>query len=154
MRAVASLGVVLACVMCAACGHTESYAAMLRPPEPANTSAVELYIVGQATPQRPYYEVALVQAIGFGTEATPEDVAHALTKKAASLGCDAVVNAYIDMGYSRAHAAGVCVRYLGPGPSGPAPILPSVPKNPSPPPIRPSPAPRPEPLPSAPNQGR
>ena len=152
----AALGLVTLGVV--GCGHSETHIAMLRAPQPSTGHAVELYLVDQATPARPFFDIAIVQAIGFGTEATPEAVARALTDKAATLGCDAVVRASIDVGYSRAHAAGVCVKYLGDdphGPPGPPPVLPPGPgKNPTPPASRSAPTPRVEPLPSAPNQGR
>ena len=142
----------------AGCGHTETHAALLRAPQPATTGSVELYVVDQAAPTRPFYEIALVQAIGFGADANPEDVTKGLATKAAALGCDAVVRVYIDMGYTRAHAAGVCVKYTGPAVEGqvaPQPVLPAGPgANPTPPRMRPAPAPRIEPLPSSPNQGR
>lgn len=139
----------------AGCGHSETHVAMLRAPQARTGHAVELYLVDQASPTRPFFDIAIVQAIGFGTDATPEAVAHALTTKAETLGCDAVVRASIDVGYSRAHAAGVCVKYLADGPPGPPPVLPPAPgANPAPPSARPAPAPRIEPLPSAPNQGR
>lgn len=150
-----SLVSALALTLLAGCGHSETHVAMLRSPQPATGRAVELYLVDQATPARPFYDIAIVQAVGFGTDATPEDVAHALTDKAAQLGCDAVVRTSIDIGYSRAHAAGVCVKYLADGPPGPAPVLPPAPgRNPTPPTLRPAPSPRIEPLPSAPRQGR
>ena len=143
------------------CGHVETHAAMLRAPQPPTGHTVELYVADQAPPSRPFYDIAILQAIGFGSEANPEDVTRALTSKAALLGCDAVVRVFIDIGYSRAHASGVCVKYLGasppgpPGPPGPDAVLPPAPaKNPPPPPTRPSPIPKLEPLPSAPNQGR
>jgi hypothetical protein len=139
----------------AGCGHSETHVAMLRAPQPSTGHPVELYLVDQATPTRPFFDIAIVQAIGFGTDATPEAVAHALTAKAEALGCDAVVRTSIDVGYSRAHAAGVCVKYLADGPPGPPPVLPPAPgANPPPPSSRVTPAPRIEPLPSAPNQGR
>lgn len=148
--AVACLGLAVASV---GCGHTETDAAMLRAPQP-RTERVELYVAGQATPVRPYYEIALVQAIGFGTDANAEDVAHALTQKAGSLGCDAVIRVYVDVGYSRANASGVCVKYLAPGPAGPPAVLaPRPPANPPAPRIPPAPTPRIEPLPSNPNGG-
>jgi hypothetical protein len=137
------------------CGHTETHAAMLRAPQPRGAHPVELYVADQTPPTRPFYDIAIVQAVGFGNDANPEDVTRALSEKAAALGCDAVVRVFIDVGYSRAHAAGVCVKYLAEGPPGPAPVLPPAPaKNPTPPPIRPAPSPKIEPLPSAPNQGR
>jgi hypothetical protein len=154
-RAVASTLFLGASLALAGCGHSETHAAMLRAPQPRTSRAVELYVVDQAPPARPFFDVAIVQAIGFGTEANPEDVTQALSQKAAALGCDAVVRVFIDVGYSRAHAAGVCVKFLTDGPPGPAPIFPPAPeKNPTPPSMRPAPAPRLEPLPSAPRQGR
>ncbi len=145
----------LASVSVLGCGHTETHQAMLRAPEPPTGKMVELYMADQPTPARPFYEIALVQAIGFGAEAHPEDVARALTDKAGKLGCDAVLRTFIDQGYSRAHASGVCVKWLGPGPAAPAPILPrSKGDHPPPPNLRPAPAPKLEGLPSSgPNQG-
>jgi hypothetical protein len=143
----------LASAVLAGCGHMETHAAQLRAAEPPTGRTVELYLADQPTPARPFYEIALVQAIGFGNDAHPEDVARALTEKAGRLGCDAVLRAFIDQGYSRAHAAGVCVKWLGPAvgpPIPPSPILPPDPgSNPAPPNVRPAPAPKIEPLPSA-----
>jgi len=142
----------------AGCGHTEAHAALLRAPQPPTGGRVELYVAEQAAPTRAFYEIAMVQAIGFGADANPEDVTKALVAKASALGCDAVVRVYIDIGYTRAHAAGVCVKYLEPAPAGeaaPPAVLPPPPAaNPAPPPMRPAPAPRLEPLPSSPNRGR
>ena len=133
------------------CGHTETHQAMLRQAQAPTSRPVELYMADQRAPERPFYEIAIVQAIGFGSDAHPEDVARALTTKAGMLGCDAVLRTTIDIGYSRAHAAGICVKWLGPGEPGPAPILPpDRGRNPPPPPIKQSPAPKIEPLPSAP----
>ncbi len=116
----------------AACGHTETHVAMLRAPQPPTGHAVELYVADQQAPTRPYYEIGLVQAIGFGSDATPEEVTKALTARAGAMGCDAVVRTFIDLGYSRAHAAGVCVKFLAPGPPAPEPVLPARPTGPSP----------------------
>jgi hypothetical protein len=133
------------------CGHTETHQAMLRQAQAPASRPVELYMADQRTPDRPFYEIAIVQAIGFGSDSHPEDVAKALTQKAGMLGCDAVLRTYIDVGYSRAHAAGVCVKWLAPGPSAPTPILPpDRGKNPPPPNMRSTPAPKIEPLPSSP----
>jgi hypothetical protein len=135
----------------AGCGHTETHQAMLRSAQAPTGKPVELYMADQPTPARPFYEIAIVQAIGFGNDAHPEDLARALTEKAGALGCDAVVKTTIDLGYSRAHAAGVCVKWLAPGPEAPPAVLPPDPgKNPPPPPVRGAPAPKIEPLPSSP----
>ncbi len=141
-------------LLAVACGHTETHHALFRAPGAKGSGPVELYLAAQASPKRPYYEIALVQAVGFGTEGNAEEVVRALTGKAAELGCDAVIRVYVDVGYSRAHAAGVCVKFTGPGdPAPPAALPPPAGPNPSPPPVRPAPAPRIEPLPSAPPRG-
>jgi hypothetical protein len=150
-----SLVVVVVALAAVGCGHMETHQAMLRAAEPPTGHRVELYLAEQAIPPRPYYEIAMVQAIGFGADAHPEAVARALTEKAGRLGCDAVLRTFIDQGYSRAHAAGVCVKWLGPGPAAPSPVLPPDPgTNPERPNVRPAPAPKIEPLPSSgPGQG-
>jgi hypothetical protein len=131
------------------CGHTETRQAMLRSAEKPTGARVELYMAEQPPPARPFYEIAIVQAIGFGNEARPEDVTRALTDRAGQLGCDAVLRTFIDQGYSRAHAVGVCVKWLGPGAAGSDPVLPRDKSGDPPPPVRPAPMPRIEPLPSA-----
>ena len=110
-RVVLAVGSLL---VAAGCGHTETHQAMLRAPEQPTGRTVELYMAEQPLPARPFYEIALVQAVGFGNEAHPEDVARALTEKAGRLGCDAVLRTFIDQGYSRAHATGVCVKWRPP----------------------------------------
>jgi hypothetical protein len=147
--ALAALGL---SVLAVGCGHVDTYEAMLRPAERPTGRPVELYMADQPMPARPFYEIALVQAIGFGSDAHPEDVANALVEKAARLGCDAVVRTFIDQGYSRAHASGVCVRWTGAGPAAPASGLPEDAEK-TRPQVRPSPAPRVESLPSAGPQG-
>jgi hypothetical protein len=149
-RALAAVSVTCA-IAITGCGHIETHHALLRAPQPKSNRPAELYMVDQAEPERPFYEIALVQAIGFGSDANPEHVARALTDEGATLGCDAVIRVFIDLGYTRAHASGVCVKYLAEGPAGPRPLLPpGAGKNPTPPPMRPIPAPRWEPLPSSP----
>jgi len=151
MRISAGIAIAIGGLALVGCGHTETHQAMLRNAQVPTGRTVELYLADRPTPDRAFYEIAIVQAIGFGSDAHPEDVARALTTKAGTLGCDAVVRAHIDVGYSRAHAAGVCVKWLTPGPSEPGSVLPpDRGKNPSPPPIRQAPAPKIEPLPSAP----
>lgn len=138
-----------------ACGHVETHEAMLHAAAPRAGSPVELYMADQPLPSRAFTEIAIVQAVGFGNKAEPEELAAALTARAAELGCDAVIRAAIDLGYSRGHAAGVCVRFTGPGPAAPAPVLPHRSgANPTPPGTPPPLAPRWEPLPSSsPGQG-
>lgn len=152
-----SSGLALAALLVlAGCGHTDTYAALLREPSPAHGRDVELYMIDGPQPNRPWEDVGLVQAVGYGADAEPEDVARALVQKAAELGCDAVVKVVIDVGYSRANAVGLGVRYTGPAPVGvPAPIpIPPHGKGPKAAPAPPSPSPKIDPMPSAPNQGR
>ena len=145
---------VLAALLAVGCGHSETHVAALRKPGPPVQHPVEFYLAEKLPPQRPMLDIALVQAVGFGSESNAEDVVASLTRRAAGLGCDAVVRVYVDVGYSRAHAAGVCVRYIGDATDttpASAPLLPpNKPANPPPPPMRPAPAPRLEPFPSSP----
>jgi hypothetical protein len=92
-----------------ACGYTEVHEAVLRAPSPP-TSRVELY-VGDQLPPRPFYEVALVQAMGYGSEAQIEDLSQALESRGRQLGCDALVRTRFDLGHSMAHGYGVCVKW-------------------------------------------
>lgn len=139
MRASFSAPIVLALsVALGACAHAESHAAMFREPRPP-VAAVE--IVTADTPvTRPYTELGLVQAFGFGDAAASDEVLRELRAKAASLGCDGIIRVRFDVGYTRSHGAGVCVRWdFGPTPGAgdrtvpmSAPISP-MPSPPSPP---------------------
>ncbi len=156
MRALSVVPVLLASVALATgCGHVDTHEAILRAPTGGRSKSVELYMADQPMPSRPFAEIAIVQAIGFGNKSGPEDLADALTDKASALGCDAVIRTFIDLGYSRGHAAGTCVKFLAEGPAAPAPNLPQKrPTNPTPPGVPAPLAPRWEPLPSSsPSQG-
>ena len=96
----------------AGCGYVDMHEVVVRPGSGPPSSKVELYMMSQA-PNRPYYEVALLQAIGHGSDANLEDVVHALTQRAAQLGCDAVIRVQFEQGYSMAHGVGACVRWVG-----------------------------------------
>jgi len=119
------------------CAHAESHAALIREPL-SPVSTVE--IIPADTPlNRGYTELGLVQAFGFGDSAAGDEVVRELRAKAASLGCDGVIRVHIDVGYSRSHGAGVCVRWdNGPGPRAAESTVPmSAPlKEPPPPPDR------------------
>jgi hypothetical protein len=105
-----SLAVVSALAFAATgCGYTELHEAVLRPPTPPTTS-VELYL-GDQNPNRPFYEVALVEAFGYGTDANMEDLSAALRGRGGNLGCDAILRARFDIGQSMAHGYGVCVKW-------------------------------------------
>lgn len=130
------------------CGHVELHEIVLRAPEPPAAPA-QVYFVGQS-PGRPYDEVALLQAIGWGDDADMEDLARALSVRAGRLGCDAVVRVHVDQGWTRAHAFGVCVRWSPTAPPSAAPRPPLVPPPaPTPPPARPATPGSPPPAPAA-----
>jgi hypothetical protein len=95
----------------AACGRTELHEVMLRAPAVPPSRPVEIYVVGQ-DPGRPYDEVALVEAVGFGADADAEHVVRTLGHRAGELGCDAVVRVRVDTGSTMVHGYGVCVRWL------------------------------------------
>ncbi len=137
-------------VLAACAPQVETNAIMLRPPA-ARTRGVEVYVQGQA-PQRAFYELGLVQAEAFGSEPNPEEMVKALTRRGAELGCEALLRVQIDVGYTRAHAVGVCVRWLEAAPPGEAPRPPPTfePPDRRVPKFQETPAPRPvEPPPSS-----
>jgi hypothetical protein len=123
---------------------------LLRAPASAHRGDVELYLWGQ-TPARKFYEMGFVQATGFGGDDNVDTTVRELSRRAGELGCEALVKVTVDAGYSRAHAVGVCVRFLESKPSGVAYVPPKITVTPkSVPDYRPTPAPRPvDPLPSA-----
>ncbi len=138
----ALVGAVVA--LSAGCGYTESHEVVLRAPSAPSGRVVEVYMLGQSPP-RPFYEVALLQVIGHGSDANLEDIVKALTHRAASLGCDAIVRIGVDQGYSIAHGFGVCVRWASAAPApAPAPVpapaapAPNAPASPVPAPAPPS----------------
>ncbi len=127
---------VLACgVSSVGCGFTELHEVVLRKPGPPS-ARVEVY-VGNQVPPRPFYEVALLQAVGHGGDANIEDTTRAIEQRAIVLGCDAVVKLRFDQGYSMANAVGVCVRWAAPAPAAsvtapaPAPTEPEPEPSPS-----------------------
>ncbi len=103
-------------VFATGCGYVEMHDAVLRPPS-APTAKVELY-VGEQTPGRPFYEVALVQVYGYGSEADVENMSRALEERGRALGCDALLRTHFDMGRSIGHGYGVCVRWSAVAPPG------------------------------------
>ncbi|MEO6418874.1 MAG: hypothetical protein ABIP39_05675 [Polyangiaceae bacterium] len=110
------------------CGFTEVHEVLLRPPVPAS-QAVEVYVGGQ-NPQRPFYEVGLLQVVGHGSNANGRDVTKALANRASRVGCDALVRVHVDQGYTMANVVGVCVRWAGSAPAMPPP--PPAPEAPMP----------------------
>jgi hypothetical protein len=114
------------------CGYTETHEVPLRTATGPTARPAEIYMADQRAP-RPFFEVALLQVLGHGTDANVEDVAKALQVRAAQLGCDAVVRVRIDQGYTTAHGFGVCIRYPPAGQSAlpaspvPASTLPAAP---------------------------
>jgi hypothetical protein len=99
----------LAALSLAACGHTDVHAVVFRATG-AGAGPVPIYLAGQTTPAIAT-DVALVQAVGHGTESSPELVTQELAARGGQLGCDAVVRVQIQQGISRTHAAGVCVTW-------------------------------------------
>jgi hypothetical protein len=132
-------------VLAVACGgYTESHEVVLRELPPPTGRQPELYF-NERQPSQGYYDVALIQIIGYGGDSQLDDLTHALVGRGAQLGCDAIMRIHVDIGYSKGHAYGVCVRFTG----TPAPAAPPLP---APPPV-PSPA-APAPAPPSPGENR
>ena len=137
-----ALALAASCAFASGCGYTESHEVVLRAPSASTGRVVEVYMIGQPPP-RPFLEVALLQVIGHGSDANLEDIVKALTARASSLGCDAIVRIGVDQGYSIAHGFGVCVKWAGEAPApapAPAPVTPGADTAPATP-ATPTPAP-------------
>jgi hypothetical protein len=105
----------------AGCGHIETHDVLLRADSAPTARDPELYMEDRA-PQRAFYDVAIVQVIGFGSDANTDDVIAGIVARGRGLGCDAVVRVRVDIGLSRANGFGVCVRWSpGRAPSAPPP---------------------------------
>jgi hypothetical protein len=113
----APLGALLLALAGVGCGNVEARTVAFRTPGPP-TSRADLY-VGKV-PDRPYYEIGLVQAVGTGMGADEASVLHALRVRARRMGCDAVVRVGVERGQTAAHAIGVCARWAEPGAAGAA----------------------------------
>lgn len=139
MKPLASITSAAFAALLAGCGYTDMHEIVLRraPNEPAR-EGVDVYMAGQVVP-RPFYEIALLQAVGHGSDADREDLVRALTFRAHALGCDAIVQTQIDAGYSVANATAVCVHYTA--------SVADAAATPKPAPTSPAPAPAPEPAP-------
>lgn len=105
-----SRSVALVAIMLGGCGHTDVNAVAFRAGLASQAAPVPIYLKGQATPAIGT-DVALLQAIGHGSEAEPELVTAALAQRGASMGCDAVVRVQLTQGTGRIHASGVCVTW-------------------------------------------
>ncbi len=120
------------------CGHLELHEMRLRAPgaypSPSANAPAPLY-VEQERPSRPFYDVALLQVVGYGADADADPIARALSSRATALGCDAVVGVRVDRGWTRAHGFGVCVRWSPVVPQG-TPAPPAAPPNPQTSPTR------------------
>jgi hypothetical protein len=112
------------------CGHVEAHEVILREPTPATGREPDVYFNGRE-PAEAFYEVALLQVVGYGSDAQLEDLTRALVTRGAQLGCDAILRVHVDLGFTKAHAYGVCARLI-PGSAPPAAAARSAPTPPAP----------------------
>jgi hypothetical protein len=118
------------------CGHVEVHEVILREPAPATGREPDVYFNGRE-PAEAFYEVALLEVVGYGSDAQLEDLTHALVSRGAQLGCDAILRVHVDLGFTKAHGYGVCARLIpGTAPAAaaarPAPATPPAPPPPPP----------------------
>lgn len=92
-----------------ACGTTETHHVVTGSVGAPHGGAVQI-LMGDEAPPPGLSEVALLQAIGRGTEADLEHVIGGLQEKARELGCTVVAKVKIDQGSSTASGTGVCLR--------------------------------------------
>lgn len=89
------------------CGTTVVHAVPFRPLAPHDR---EVLLYPDAVPDSPYADAGLVQAFGYGTDASVEHLHRALQAAGQRMGCDAVARVRVDAsGSGEAHAIGVCV---------------------------------------------
>ncbi|WP_394825718.1 hypothetical protein [Pendulispora albinea] len=103
-------------------GYTDVHAVVLREPRGLVSDDVRVYMDEQAVPED-FYELAMLQAVGYDGDATAEDVVSALRARGRDLGCDAIVHLRVELGYTIAHGYGVCVKWRTPGAKVPAPVV-------------------------------
>jgi hypothetical protein len=101
------VGAVLVAV--ASCGSTTTHHVLTGKPSHARGGDVRVVMESAEVPAG-IDEVAIVQAVGQGTEADLEHVIEGLKEEARALGCDVVVRVRIDQGSSTAAASGVAGR--------------------------------------------
>jgi hypothetical protein len=111
------------------CGSVEVHQIFMRQPSMIEHRDIEVY-VASAPPKRPYYEIAILQAIGNGSDADVEHVTHAIANRGARLGCDAVVRLHVELGATRAHGSAVCVHWAQ-GTAVEASVAPAAPTPPT-----------------------
>lgn len=100
----------LAALALSSCDYIEAHDMLLRGAGAHRTHGVELYPLG-VHPDRPYYEVALLDVTGHGFYADVEEIQNSLRFRAEQFGCDALVRVHVDNDYGSVRGAGVCVRY-------------------------------------------
>jgi hypothetical protein len=111
----------------------------VREPSMIQRRDIEVFVVG-APPKRPYYDIAILQAIGSGNDADVEHLTHAIANRAARLGCDAIVRLHVELGATRAHGSAVCVRWAQVTVAPVTPSPPPAPTTSAPPTSTPAPA--------------
>ena len=91
------------------CGSLHVWRYPLDAPAPPSAARPAIFFEG-ASPGGSVRELAMVEAVGTGTQASQEDVLEALLAEAARLGADAIVRAKVDCDGAQCHAWGVAVR--------------------------------------------
>jgi hypothetical protein len=91
------------------CGYTTTHHVLTGPAAPPRSGDVTVVLDGSPEPTD-VDEVAIVQAVGNGSDADLEHVVAGLKKEARALGCDVVMRVHVDQGVSTASASGVAAR--------------------------------------------
>jgi hypothetical protein len=97
------------CLLLIACGVTETHSVVTGTAGAPRGGDVQI-LMGDEAPPGDMKEVALVQAIGRGTDADLEHVIAGLKTKALELGCTVVAKVKVDQGSATASGTGVCLR--------------------------------------------
>ena len=90
------------------CGTLDMHEVVFRTAAPTGRP-VDVYLEGQAV-ETPVDDLALLQVMAYGNAAGTEPAIEALRRRAATLGCDAIVRVKVVNGATGTHAYGVCAR--------------------------------------------
>jgi hypothetical protein len=80
----------------------------------ARAARGEAEVFVDALPDRRFAELGLVEAMGYGSEATRPHVLRLLRDEGRRQGCDGVAKVRVTEGQTMTHAIGVCVSWVDP----------------------------------------
>jgi hypothetical protein len=108
------VALLLAAPLLGACGNVQMYRYPLGAVSTAYGGRPTVSFEGSELLNAPMQELAMVEAVGSGTNADTESVVNALIFMGQTFGASAIVKVRVDCGFGQCHGYGVAVRYLAP----------------------------------------